>query len=155
MQHYWKLLIHTSDRMLSLLHGQTHPAFSVGTNHFLWCDWCKKQPTILVTCNLRIYWRSADPLHLCVGSENMTTRTLSVVWSDCMNPGLLMKLFNSQCATCTWSEFQHVSSSPSNMKLFPNCLTSLFNTELTLWGDKWTSTVTDQIVFCHWLNLLV
>lgn len=32
----------------------------------------------------------------------------------------------------TWSEFQHVSSLPSNMNFFPNCLTSLFSTELTL-----------------------
>ena len=32
----------------------------------------------------------------------------------------------------TWSEFQHVSSSPSNINFLPNCFTSRFRTELTL-----------------------
>ena len=32
----------------------------------------------------------------------------------------------------TWSEFQQVSSSPSNINFLPNCFTSRFRTELTL-----------------------
>ena len=39
----------------------------------------------------------------------------------------------------TWSEFQQVSSFPSNMNFFPNCFTALLRTELTL----------QQVVFIH------
>ena len=45
---------------------------------------------------------------------------------------LYRKWYNRDSADHTWSEFQHVSSSPSNINFLPNCFTSRFSTELTL-----------------------